>query len=309
MSGANAPEQTPFSSRFVGWRLRNGGKMRIREALLWQPGAWARRGIIVATLALALGIGYLHTLTGLAYEFHVAFVLPVLIAAWFVGPRAGYGLALLAAAEWFVTDRLLAAEQADLFPLLFNTGMRLAIFVGGVWLLDEIRRVLQRESRLAREDALTQLPNRREFHERGRAIFAQAQRQGAPFSVAFIDLDRFKEVNDKLGHETGDQLLAKVAEVMRLNVRASDVIGRLGGDEFALLLPNMDAPSAASYVGVLRQRMLAAMDEHGWPVTFSIGVASYSVTPQDFDAVLALADSLMYEVKNGGRDRIQQRSF
>lgn len=287
----------------------NGRSMRIREALLWKPGAWARRGIIVATLALALGIGYLHTLTGLAYEFHVVFVLPVLIATWFVGPRAGYGLALLAAAEWFVADRLLAGEQADPFPLLFNTGMRLAIFIGGVWLLDEIRRVLQRESRLAREDALTHLPNRREFHERGRAVFAQAQRQGAPFSVVFIDLDRFKEVNDEFGHEAGDQLLVKVAGVLRLHVRESDVAGRLGGDEFALLLPNMDAASAATYVGVLRQRMLAAMGEHGWPVTFSIGVASYGVTPRDFDAALAQADSLMYEVKNGGRNRILQRGF
>jgi diguanylate cyclase (GGDEF)-like protein len=283
--------------------------MKLGDALLWQPGASARKGIIAATLALALGVGYLHTLTGLAYEFHVAFVLPVLIAAWFAGSRAGYGLALVATAEWFVADRLLAGEQADLFPLLFNTGMRLAIFVGWVWLLDEIRRVLQRESRLAREDMLTQLPNRREFHERGRAAFAQAQRQGAPSTLVFIDLDRFKVVNDESGHEAGDRLLAKVAGVMRLHARVSDVAGRLGGDEFALLLPNMDAASAAPYVAALRQRLLAAMREHGWPVTFSVGVASYGVTPMDFDAALAQADSLMYEVKNGGRDRILQRAF
>jgi len=283
--------------------------MRIREALLWQPGAWARKGIVAAMLALALGVGYLHTLAGLAYEFHVLFVFPVLIAAWFAGARAGYGLALLAAATWFVADRLLAGEQADLFPLLFNIGMRLAIFIGWVWLLDEMRRVLQRESRLAREDALTQLANRREFLERGRAAFAQAQRQGAPSTVVFIDLDKFKEVNDELGHEAGDQLLAEVAGVMRLHVRASDIAGRLGGDEFALLLPNMDAAAAAPYVDGLRQRLLAAMGEHRWPVTFSIGVASYGMTPMDFDAALAQADALMYEVKNGGRDRILQRTF
>lgn len=281
--------------------------MQIRKALLWQPGAGARMGIIAASLALALGVGYLHTLAGLAYEFHVLFVFPVLITAWFAGARAGYGLALLAAATWFVADRLLAGEQAELFPLLFNIGMRLAIFVGLVWLLDEMRHVLQRESRLAREDALTQLANRREFHERGRAVFAQAQRQGAPSTVVFIDLDKFKEINDELGHEAGDQLLAKVAEVMRQHVRASDVSGRLGGDEFALVLPNMDAAAAMPYVGELRQRLLAAMREQGWGVTFSIGVASYGVTSMDFDAALAQADALMYEVKNGGRNRILQR--
>ena len=110
--------------------------MRIRKALLWQPGASARKGIVGAMLALALCVGYLHTLTGLTYEFHVLFVFPVLITAWFVGARAGYGLALLAAAEWFVADRLLAGAQADPFPLLFNIGMRLAILVlagSGCW--------------------------------------------------------------------------------------------------------------------------------------------------------------------------------
>ena len=283
--------------------------MRIRKALLWQPSAGARMGIVAAMLVLALGVGYLHTLTGLAYEFHVLFVFPVLITAWFAGTRAGYGLALLAAAQWYVEDRLLGGEQADPFPLMFNIGMRLAIFVGWVWLLDQMRRVLQRESRLAREDALTQLPNRREFHERGRAAFAQAQRQGASSTVVFFDLDKFKQVNDELGHEVGDQLLTKVAAVMRLHVRASDIAGRLGGDEFALVLPNMDAAAAMPYVEELRQRLLATMGEHGWPVTFSIGVASYGVTPPDFDAALAQADALMYEVKNGGRNRILQCAF
>jgi len=254
--------------------------MKLSKALLLQPGALMRTGIFVLSLALAFAIGYLHTLTGLAYEFHVMFVLPVLIAAGFVGSRSGYALALLSATEWLVADRILAGEQAELFPLLFNTSMRLAIFLGAAWLLGEMRHVLLRESRLAREDALTQLPNRREFHERGQRAFAQAQRQSAPFTVVSFDLDKFKTVNDQSGHEVGDRLLAKVAQVMRLHVRASDIPGRLGGDEFALLLPNMNALAAKSYIENLRQKLLSAMREHGWPVTFSIGVASYDVTPE-----------------------------
>lgn len=283
--------------------------MKLGELLLWQPGVLARTVIFVCFVALALGVAYLHTLTGLAYEFHLMFILLVLVTAWFAGTRAGYALALLAVAEWFIADRMLAGEQADPFPLLFNTGMRLSIFLGGVWLLGEMRHVLQRESRLAREDALTQLPNRREFHERGRSTFALAQRQSAPVTVVFLDLDKFKTVNDELGHEVGDQLLAKVARVMRSHVRASDIPGRLGGDEFALLLPDMNAAAAMPYVEKLRQQLLSAMREHGWPVTFSIGVASYAVAPHDFDSALAQADALMYEVKNGGRDRILQRAF
>ncbi|MBK8121750.1 MAG: GGDEF domain-containing protein [Sulfuritalea sp.] len=125
----------------------------------------------------------------------------------------------------------------------------------------------------------------------------------------FIDLDRFKEVNDTLGHDTGDALLTAVARIVREQVRASDIPGRLGGDEFALLLPNMNAKAASGYVEKLRRRLLAAMRESGWPVTFSIGVASHNVAPQDFDLLIKQADTLMYEVKRGGRDRVLQQEF
>ena len=199
--------------------------------------------------------------------------------------------------------------QANALPLIFNTTMRLAIFLYGAWLIGEMRRVLLRESRMAREDALKQLPNRREFHERGLQALAQAQRQGASFTAAFIDLDRFKEVNDTLGHDIGDALLTVVARIIREQVRISDIPGRLGGDEFVLLLPNMDAQAASGYVEKLRNRLLDAMREKGWLVTFSIGVASYKVAPQDFDLLIKQADTLMYEVKHSGRDRVLQQEF
>lgn len=283
--------------------------MNLKDLLLLQPGRLIRSGILVLCVLITLLVGYLHTLTGLSYEFHVFFILPVLVVSWFNGKRFGYGVAVLAAVEWFIADWSLASDQANALPLIFNTVMRLAVFLYGAWLIAEMRRVLMRESRLAREDALTQLPNRWEFHERGQQAFAQAQRQGASFTAVFIDLDRFKEVNDTLGHDTGDALLTAVARIIREQVRASDIPGRLGGDEFALLLPNMNAEAASVYVEKLRKRLGAAMTEKGWPVTFSIGVASYKVAPHDFDMLIKQADALMYEVKHGGRDRIQQQEF
>lgn len=283
--------------------------MTPRDLLVWQPGSWVRSGIVAAGLLATLLVGYIHTWSGLAYEFHVFFILPVLVVSWFNGRRFGYGVAVLAAIEWFIADRSLAGDQASLLPLLFNTAMRLAIFLAGSWLIAEMRHTLLRESRLAREDALTRLPNRRELYERGRQVFAQAQRQGASFTAVFIDLDRFKEVNDTLGHDIGDALLTAVARIIREQVRASDIPGRLGGDEFALLLPNMNASSASGYVESLHMRLLAAMKEKGWPVSFSIGVASYQVAPQDFDTLIKQADALMYEAKRGGRDRIRQQEF
>lgn len=283
--------------------------MKLKAAFLWQPGGLHQTVMLIAGALLVTAIGYFHMLTGLTYEFHAIFVVPVLVVSWFIGPRYGFALGVLAAVEWFLADRMLAGDRATLSSLLFNTAVRLAIFICGAWLVGELRRVLLRESRLAREDALTQLPNRREFYERGQQAFALAQRQEASFAAVFIDLDRFKEVNDTLGHEVGDRLLKSVAAAMREHVRVSDIPGRLGGDEFALLLPNMKADATRAYVEQLRARLSAAMQANGWPVTFSIGVASYRVTPKDFGALLKQADDLMYEVKRSDRGRILLREY
>lgn len=281
--------------------------MNLRRSILWRPQAALRHLVLTACLSLTALLTYLHYRTGLAYEFHVFFILPVLLTAWYVGRRAALALALLSIGLWFIADRTLGGDQADPLPLLFNTAMRLTIFVGGAWLLATMRRVLDREARLAREDALTGLANRRAFYEEGRRHLALAQRQGSPATAVFIDLDRFKEVNDELGHKTGDALLMRVGATLRQHLRASDIAGRLGGDEFALLLPGMAGQAALAYVEDLRQRLLGAMREADWPVTFSIGIASCARAPDTLEALLADADKLMYEVKSGGRDRILQR--
>jgi diguanylate cyclase (GGDEF)-like protein len=283
--------------------------VKLRDAILWQPGARGRCAVLAAGLALILLLAYLHTLAGLTYEFYVFFALPVALVAWFLGPRAGYGVTIVTIALWFGADRLLDDFRAELLPMIFNSAGRLAVFCLGVRLTIQLHDVLDRERRLAREDVLTRLPNRRQFYERGRQALAQVQRDGAPITAAFIDLDKFKEVNDTAGHATGDALLVCVAEVLAARLRGSDIAGRLGGDEFALLLPGMGGATAKAYVEELRQRLLQAMSRHEWPVTFSIGVASYRRAPADFDVLLAEADGLMYEVKNGGRNRIMQREL
>ncbi len=283
--------------------------MNVRQLVLWKPRAAMRGMIFAVSVGLILLLGFIHYQSGLAYDFHVFFSLPVLLAAWFLGLRPALGGALLSAAAWFLADRALGGGQQDILPLIFNTLTRLTIFVGEAWLLVQMRRVLDRESRMAREDALTGLPNRREFYEQGRRALAQAFRQQSPFTAVFIDLDKFKQVNDELGHETGDALLVCIAEGMRKHIRASDIAGRLGGDEFALLLPGMDATASKIYIEELRQRLLGAMRVHGWPVTFSIGVANCRQAPDDLDRLLTEADKLMYEVKENGRDRILQKEL
>lgn len=193
--------------------------------------------------------------------------------------------------------------------MIINSAGRLLVFCGSIWILVQLRNVLDRERRFARQDSLTQLSNRRDFFLRGRQLLAQAQRDGAPITAVFIDLDKFKRVNDEAGHKAGDAVLFCVAEVLSARLRSNDVAGRLGGDEFALLLPGMEGTATASYVGDLQHRLLTAMASREWPVTFSIGVASCQRAPVDFDALMAEADAVMYEVKHGGRNRVLQKEL
>ncbi len=283
--------------------------MRLRDTILWRPRPIARLGVISISIALIAALAHLHTVLGLTYEFYVFFSPPIAIVAWFAGPVAGYGVAIMTTGLWLSGDYLLGFAQAGLWPMIINSAGRLLVFCTSIWVLVRLRSVLDRERQFARQDSLTQLPNRREFFSRGRQALAQAQRDGAPITAVFIDLDKFKQVNDEAGHKAGDAVLTCVADVLSARLRSNDVAGRLGGDEFALILPGMEGATVTNYIGELQRRLLTAMDSRNWPVTFSIGVASCQRAPVDFDTLMAEADAVMYEVKHGGRNRIRQKEL
>lgn len=169
----------------------------MRRTLQWQPTPLGHGALWALAMTLTLTLGYLHFRTGLAYEFHVFFTVPVMLVAWYSGHAPAIALAAVAAVVWLTTDRILGGDRADVAALAFNTLIRLAMFTGSAWALARLRGVLEEESRLARRDPLTGLSNRREFHDEGRRALALARRQGMPFTVVFLDLDHFKQVNDE----------------------------------------------------------------------------------------------------------------
>ena len=187
----------------------------ISDAVFWKPGQAARWVIVFSAGIASIALASLHLIAGLAYEFHLFFAVPVFVVAWYLGRASGYATAIVVVALWFAADLRLDDDQSDAIPLLFNSVIRIFLFVSGVSLLTGLRSVLDRESRLAREDVLTGLPNRREFHEQGNRAIALAHRQGIPVTAVFIDLDHFKEVNDTYGHKAGDEVLVVVADILR----------------------------------------------------------------------------------------------
>jgi diguanylate cyclase (GGDEF)-like protein len=168
-----------------------------------------------------------------------------------------------------------------------------------------LRRDRDHARRLADIDALTGLYNRRGWTDRVLALDEELRHDGASYSVLFLDLDRFKELNDRLGHEAGDAALRTLATVMREELREQDIIGRFGGEEFVVALPGADKLHAARVAERIRARLqaLAAADPAGAMHTVSIGAATLN-DGETTNALLKRADEAMYAAKAAGRNRV-----
>jgi len=168
-----------------------------------------------------------------------------------------------------------------------------------------LRESEERFRQLAHYDALTSLPNRALFYDRLKQTLALAKRNSWTVGVVLADLDRFKSVNDTLGHAAGDKLLRQAAERLAKSVRASDTVARLGGDEFAVVLSRLSAPSD---VAVVAQKILAAfqapfqVEGDSLLATVSIGAALYPDDSADQDTLMNNADAAMYRSKEAGRN-------
>jgi len=153
-------------------------------------------------------------------------------------------------------------------------------------------------------DALTHLLNRRGFQERMEVELARAKRDGATMVLMIGDVDRFKQINDRLGHLGGDMALERVAGVISRNTRQADVVARVGGDEFAFILPRTSAPEAE----VLAERMRGAIERSfagtATTVTISLGAAEFPAHGRTSEELLDAADMALYEAKALGRNRV-----
>ena len=276
--------------------------MNFDKLLNWKARGRQRTGLIAASLVWILLSGLAHYLTGPKYEFHIAFLLPVMAVCWYVSIKAGFLAALLSAGGWMAVDWLALPHGADIGALLVNDAVRLSVFALVIVLVDRLKRLHEREYALARVDLLTQLPNRRAFYELGATEIERAQRYRHPLTGISLDLDDFKSVNDKDGHDAGDRVLRTVAETLRKNLRSTDVAGRLGGDEFAVLLPETGREAAGAIAAKLQQQLVHTMRQGGWPVTASLGVATFVVPAESIDDVMKQSDTLMYSAKQQGKN-------
>lgn len=227
------------------------------------------------------GIGVIAVLdywTGHEISFSVFYLLPVGLLAWRTRLCASLGAAVLSAVLWYSAD---VSSHDHSHPIIgvWNATARLIIFVFAGLVLHRVQALLDRE-------------------------LSRSQRTGRAFTLAYLDLDRFKAVNDRFGHAAEDLVLRDVGMKLAITVRGIDATARLGGDEFALLLSETDAAPAKAALERIQKtlsltlRSIRAASEVG--ITASIGAVVYSGGTASSDDLLAAADALMYRTKHQG---------
>ncbi|QDV78634.1 GGDEF domain-containing protein [Botrimarina mediterranea] len=257
---------------------------------------------IAISLVLATIVAIFDYATGDEVPILFCYLPSVMLICWVSNLAMGATLAAVCCTGWLIDDLIGLEEGGVTAHECWTAASHAMCFAVVIVMLRRLKVGYANERRLARTDALTGLLNAKAFRERAEEEIARVNRYGHQVSAAYIDCDNFKTVNDTLGHQEGDRLLAAIAQEMKVAVRETDVPARMGGDEFAILLPETSQQDAHNVVNRLQAALNDRMQQEKWPVTFSIGVAIYTSPPASVDALLHSADKLMYEVKAGSKN-------
>ena len=262
---------------------------------------WTAHAILAAaTVAISVEI---HSNAHPANDDEVLYLWVSVFVFYFLGRSAWLAhMALVAAGYWIALFTQPTVGEDDHLRWSITVG---TLTVAGL-LVDHLARrqelTIHRLNQAVRADPLTGLLNRKGFTEAFAVALAAAQRRGGTFAVIIGDLDRFKLVNDQLGHAAGDKTLKAVATLLDQTTRGDDRAARRGGEEFAVLANDADPAQARRAAERLRERMEATFADSPVPVTISLGVAVYPYDGTDSDSLMLSADRALYAAKSSGRN-------
>jgi diguanylate cyclase (GGDEF)-like protein len=265
--------------------------------------------LVVICFAVALAIGVFRYLTGPEWALSAFYLFPIILATWRAGMGAGILISFTSAISWLVADLMMVNVFSNPIIPLLNETFRLLVFMVVTFIIFKLRTALEKQKDLAGTDPLTSVANRRAFYDLANLELNKARRYHIPISFLYLDIDNFKYINDSFGHPVGDKLLRSVANTIRINIRAIDLIMRFGGDEFGVLLAQTSAESATQVVDKLKNKLLDLVRDNGWPVTFSIGVAAYMNPPASIDEMIDAADAQLCLAKNNGKNRVRYKAI
>lgn len=263
----------------------------------------------VAALLGVVAIALVDYSSGFELRVFPLYYAPISLVAWHQSRLGAVIVAILSALFWVGANFLAGLSYSHPAIWVGNVVVQATSFILIGILISSLRAALIREQSLSRVDALTSMLNSRAFYEEARLLVSLCRRKGRPITVAYLDLDNFKEVNDQKGHHAGDELLRSVAELLRASVRPTDLSARLGGDEFAILLLEVgpdDAIVTLKRIQSLLENMLTAEMRY---VTASIGAVTFTNPLDNIEDMIKEADAVMYKAKSTGKNRVHHHVY
>jgi diguanylate cyclase (GGDEF)-like protein len=260
-------------------------------------------------VALVVILGIIDYASGIELNIALFYLIPIFMIVWFTTGELGLLFSFASTIVGFIVNYSGGLSYSSPSIYVWNTVLRLGFYLVVVWLGTTLKKAYTANRELARTDYVTGAVSIRYFYELAQIEMNRAKRNGRPFTLAYIDLDNFKAVNDRLGHSTGDRVLRAVSEGICRQVRLADRLARLGGDEFALLLPETEGEAARTVINRIHASLVDEMLRNGWMVTFSMGVVTFCEIPKSVDDVVKMADRTMYSVKTAGKNGVNYNIY
>ncbi|HYN02149.1 MAG TPA: diguanylate cyclase [Vicinamibacteria bacterium] len=266
-----------------------------------RPGEPPAAVVLAVSAVLVVAVAGIDYATGTELRVFPLYFIPVLAVSLRLGRWPGLGTAAACALAWELSNHLAGMRGGRSAIDLANLVV-MAMALGSVALLAAAQRGWRAISRM---DGLTGLLNGRGFYATAAFELARSSRYRHPLTIAYVDLDDFKSINDRFGHSRGDEVLVAVAHAIRKACRSTDIVGRVGGDEFVVLFPETGRDAAETALLKLRSRIEEVASQHGSRVTASVGSVSFAKPPADVEVLVHEADTVMYAVKAGGKNALR----
>jgi diguanylate cyclase (GGDEF)-like protein len=264
--------------------------------------------IVGALLLILVGIGAYFASSRLL-EFSVFFIIPISFFTWFVGRNTGLIASGVSSAFTLVANLDSPTHAVHPHVAYWNALVWLGFFVLITIIIAQLKVLYFRERRRSRVDHLTGIATRLAFYEVAEVEKNRAKRYRHLMTIAYLDLDHFKDVNDSMGHAVGDKALVAVARTIENTIRQTDTVARMGGDEFAIILPNTGKDAAGRVLSKVLRALDEAMLQGEYPVTFSIGAVTFLTPPESLQEMIGQADRVMYSIKSTGKNRLEQKEI
>jgi diguanylate cyclase (GGDEF)-like protein len=258
-------------------------------------------------LLLVLLIGGLDTITSYDISVSVLYLIPIILIAWYEGGVPAALVSIFSAITWATSDLVSGHKYSHITVRIWNTTMVLGMFFLVAYSIAAVKKLFLKEHEHADTDDLTGVANIRFFYEQARIEISRSAAYKHPLTLAYINIDNLRHVNDTLGHIAGDYLLHEVARIMRTTLRSTDLISRLGGAQFAVLMPETANANATAVVYKVQEQLMQAVNKKGWPVTFSAGVVTSDGPTYTLDELIAKAEDLMKAARETGKNAVKSR--